>query len=80
MSDVAASVAGGDVAAAGVAHAVVVGVGYVAVARTSGYNLDGGDHRSHALTVVRGSRLNNLELLLASLATQDAPGAHPEKC
>ena len=33
MSDVAASVAGGDVAAAGVAHAVVVGVGYVAVAR-----------------------------------------------
>ena len=33
MSDVVASVAGGDVAAAGVAHAVVVGVGYVAVAR-----------------------------------------------
>ena len=79
MSDVAASVAGGDVAAAGVAHAVVVGVGYAAVARTGGYNLDGGGHRSHALTVVRGSSLKNLALLLASLTPQDAPGAHPAR-
>ena len=80
MSDVAASVAGGDVAAAGVAHAIDVGVGYVAVARAGGYEPGGGCHGSHALTVLRRSSLKNLALLLASLTPQDVPGAHPEKC